>query len=237
MDCKSIFNSSECSEEKYYYYCDIFDRSQRHLHTEAFTKNLIHKVSGQGDFGDFGVIGEGAGVLYALTRMMCPSIVVETGVGAGHSTSIILQALHDNNHGVLYSIDLPIYRGDDVPYPKFRSFTPNGFSSGWGVPENLECRWRLSTGPSKEELPKLLSNINKIDLFLHDSEHSYYNMLLEYELAWKHLNSDGVMLSDDVRMPNKADNDVGNPFYDFCDDVGIIPCLIGRIGLIKKTLV
>ena len=48
-----------------------------------------------------------ATTLYALCRKLKPDVVVETGVASGVSSSYILCALHENEHGQLYSIDVP----------------------------------------------------------------------------------------------------------------------------------
>jgi len=47
--------------------------------------------------------------LYGLVREFNPSILVETGVCNGVSSAVILAAIHKNNKGLLYSIDLPEY--------------------------------------------------------------------------------------------------------------------------------
>lgn len=45
--------------------------------------------------------------LYVLVRTTKPKSIIETGVAGGDSSALILQALHDNKKGKLYSIDLP----------------------------------------------------------------------------------------------------------------------------------
>ena len=47
-----------------------------------------------------------APIVYATVRILKPSIVVETGVASGVSTTLILQALSLNGKGQLYSIDI-----------------------------------------------------------------------------------------------------------------------------------
>jgi predicted O-methyltransferase YrrM len=134
-------------------------------------------------FGSF----KGA-ISYVVCRALKPDAIVETGVKDGVSTTYILTALKLNNKGHLYSIDLR----DPV--------LPKDFRTGWIVPENLKNRWSLIGGKSSEQIPPLLKRLNQIDVFQHDSEHSYENMLFEYETAWKHIREGGVLLSDDIRM-------------------------------------
>ena len=47
-------------------------------------------------------------------------------------------------------------------------------------------------------MPKLLNEVEDIDLFIHDSEHSTPCMLFEFELAWEHLADGGVLIADDI---------------------------------------
>jgi predicted O-methyltransferase YrrM len=127
-----------------------------------------------------------AEALYVLVRHVRPSQIVETGVGHGMSTTFILQALEDNNSGHLHSIDVPItMRVDEHP-------------SGCLVPNHLHDRWDLILGESKTELPPLLSKLDEVDIFLHDSDHSSENMDFEYREAWPHVAQGGLMLTDDI---------------------------------------
>jgi hypothetical protein len=48
--------------------------------------------------------------------------------------------------------------------------------------------------------------LGSIDIFIHDSEHSYENMMFEYMTAWDHLKEGGILLSDDTNL-NKAFSD------------------------------
>ena len=102
--------------------------------------------------------------LYTMIRILKPGIVIETGVFEGHSSLSILSALKENNKGFLYSIDLP---SPDLP---------SGKVPGWMVPEHLRKRWDLRAGKSSDLLPTLLLEVKDVDIFLHDSEHSYENM-------------------------------------------------------------
>lgn len=45
--------------------------------------------------------------LYMIVRFAQPEVFLETGVFDGESSAVILQALLDNNEGVLVSVDLP----------------------------------------------------------------------------------------------------------------------------------
>ena len=149
-------------------------------------------------------------VLYILCRKLKPAAVVETGVASGVSSAYILSALEENNHGELHSIDLPSRGGE----------------SGWLVPDYLRYRWQLIVGRSSDKLPTLLEKLGTIDIFLHDSDHSYQNMFWEYETAWDHLKTGGILLSHNI--------DVNNAFSNFCRKTGGQGFLLANMGGIVK---
>ncbi len=159
-----------------------------------------------------------ASELYVLIRALSPNVVVETGVSSGVSSTFILQGLKDNQRGTLYSIDEP--NADPS------AALPEGLSSGWLIPHWLRDRWKLSLGRSSELLPPLLAKLKMMDLFLHDSEHSYENMMFEFKTAWKFLRDGGLLLSHDVFW-NSA-------FSDFSRSLRRRPSYIVDIGLLRK---
>jgi len=138
-----------------------------------------------------------APLLYVACRILKPQAVVETGVKEGFSSSFILAALEMNKQGRLYSIDLPNRPGQELKENE---------STGWLVPEKFKARWNLIFGSSRDKLPGLLEGLRKIDIFFHDSDHSYKNMMFEFNLAWEHIRPDGYLISDDV-TENKAFTD------------------------------
>jgi predicted O-methyltransferase YrrM len=128
---------------------------------------------------------------YLACRRLEPAVVVETGVAYGVSSAFILKALEENGRGVLHSVDLPPLR------QRYNEF--------WGiaVDETLKTRWNISRGSSERVLPGLLEEVGVVDLFLHDSLHTYRNMRREFELVWPRLRAGGVILADDVER-NRA---------------------------------
>lgn len=139
--------------------------------------------------------------LYLLVRLTKPNWIIETGVASGASSVYLLRALHDNNYGMLVSIDLP---PDNLP---------KGKTVGWVVPESLKSRWRLHIGDSKNLLGPVLNEIGKIDNFIHDSLHTYEHMIWEFRTAWQYLCPGGFLLSHDVGV-NEA-------FFDFMKEKDI----------------
>jgi Methyltransferase domain len=125
---------------------------------------------------------------WCLTRHTAPRIVVETGVGRGVASRVILEALSANDSGRLCSIDLP---------PVLQQPSTEG-QTGAAVAERLKRRWTLVRGSSRRRLPQLLEELGTIDLFIHDSRHSDRNVLFELTRAWAVLRPGGFMLVDDV---------------------------------------
>jgi Methyltransferase domain len=171
--------------------------------------------------------------LYTIVRLTKPTTVVETGVHFGRSTAAILRALHENQSGHLYSIDLPIAD----PQGSINSDGRRDFShvdrvedTGREVPEYLRDRWTLATGDAKELLLPLLERVKPVDLFFHDSEHSYAHQMYEYTTAWPFLSPGGFLASDDVGW--------SAAFQDFSRHVGV-PSYVFRFvnntrGIVRK---
>jgi hypothetical protein len=128
-------------------------------------------------------------ILYVCIRHFKPKIVVETGVAGGATSLAILFAMHKNNLGKLYSIDIGI-----------TDWFPSGYNVGYLVPDEFRQRWNLTIGDSKKELPLLLESLEKIDLFFHDSDHSFEHMMFEFNTVFPYLKSDKIILSDDVNL-------------------------------------
>lgn len=144
-----------------------------------------------------------AALLYAICRIAVPDVVIETGVASGHSSLGILSGMHMNKKGHLHSIDLPgaTYRRDDGQHWTDVSSTDG---PGWLVPTYLKREWTLHIGSSQSILPDLLESMDSIDVFYHDSEHTYKNMLFEMEIVWPKLKSGGFILADNVNWEGKV---------------------------------
>lgn len=181
---------------------------------------IMSEINKYGGPAEWGISGKTNFLfLYSLVRAYKPKIIVETGVSSGSSSYVFLQALEKNGMGVLYSIDYPQPWSDGK-----KSW---GKKSGWIVPDRLRQRWKLIFGKSHDLLPTLLEKVRSIDLFFHDSDHTYANMLFEFNIAWSFLKKDGLLLSHDV--------DWNHAFFDFCSRVKAKPSIVGtNIGLVRK---
>ncbi len=138
--------------------------------------------------------------LYALVRLMRPQHVVEVGVSSGVSSAYLLRAIKKNEMGKLHSIDLPkvqrhqvFAEGEDSPVA-----LPVGKGSGWAVPPGLRAGWDLRIGPSEQVLPMVASELQRIDLFLHDSLHTFEHATFEFQTVDPKVPSGGVVLADNT---------------------------------------
>ncbi len=145
-------------------------------------------------------------LLYFLVRKLKPISVVETGVAGGESSGYILQAIEDNKHGHLYSIDLPFQWYIYGKHTLHLDSLPAGKMPGYLIPRKLKNNWTLTLGDTYEKLPQLLKDLQNIDIFLHDSEHTDKTMTFEYQQAWPYIKKGGYLLSDDVSY-TKSFND------------------------------
>jgi predicted O-methyltransferase YrrM len=144
---------------------------------------------------DYSINSDSRKFLYCLCRILKPKNVIETGVAYGISSSYILQALKDNEFGKLYSID-SIFR----PWQTEEMI-------GSIIPKKLKNNWELIIGKSTEKLESISNEVNDLDIFIHDSSHTYENMMFEFNMIIKKIKKNGVIISDDI-----IDNDA---FYDF----------------------
>lgn len=141
-------------------------------------------------------------LLYALTRIVKPRIFLECGVADGHSTFFILNALLQNGHGHLYSVDV-------------------NANVGSLLSESEKKLWSLkilNRKKPRQDFKIFVDSLLSIDLFLHDSDHSYGWQLFEYSCVAPKLGSTGIFISDDI--------DASYAFIDFCVNNRLTPILL-----------
>jgi methyltransferase family protein len=124
---------------------------------------------------------------WSVVRRLRPSVMVETGVGRGVTTRVILEAMARNDHGHLWSIDVP---------PLLERSLADETAAV--VPATTTNRWTFVRGSSRRRLPALLDQVGHVDVFLHDSFHTARNLLFEWEKAFSRLRRPGALLADDV---------------------------------------
>ncbi len=137
--------------------------------------------------------------LYAMTRLLRPEHVVETGVSSGVSSAHFQMALRRNRRGALHSIDLPTrQRGAVLGRHESPVSLPPGRDTGWAVPVDLVRRWDLRIGPAQELLPRLVDELPSVDLFLHDSLHTPAHLAFELETIRPKLRPGSIVLADNT---------------------------------------
>jgi cephalosporin hydroxylase len=153
--------------------------------------------------GDAGMVR----AIWCLIRHLKPKRIVETGVAHGVSSRFILEALKRNGDGHLWSIDLP---------PLERTLHQE---IGVAVGKGHTDQWTFIRGSSRRMLPKLLSSLGKVDMFIHDSLHSEHNVRFELDCVWRCLAPNGVIVVDDV--------DANGGLQSFIEEFSIDQAIVG----------
>jgi predicted O-methyltransferase YrrM len=155
-------------------------------------------------------------IQYAIVRALRPETIVETGVANGVSSAHVLLALHNNRQGILHSIEI----GDSA-------YLPAGREPGWVVPDWLRGRWRFHLGDARQILPQLVRELPSLDLFTHDSLHTYEHMKFEFEQAFPCLRPGGILIADDA-LWNEA-------FWDFARSKMVPNAqILHGVGVLRK---
>lgn len=142
--------------------------------------------------------------LYWLVRRLKPKTVVQTGVSNGLSSAYIMLALAKNGpDGRLHVIDLPHIFDPADPHWTQKGYLhgvviPQGKSSGWLVPDVYRDRFEVEVGDAKELLPPLIDRLGAIDMFFHDSDHTYNHMMFEFDQAMRKLAPNSIIVADDI---------------------------------------
>ncbi len=161
----------------------------------------------------FGMQEDASFVVYALVRRHRPQCVLESGVANGMSTFYILHALLRNGHGELHSVDV----GSDVG----------------GLLDDAERRWwhyrRLDPKHLRRDFTSVTKNLPPIDIYLHDSDHTYRWQRFEHDTVLGAMASHGIFASDDA--------DASYAFLDVCGERGLEPVyLVGQrkvLGIVR----
>jgi predicted O-methyltransferase YrrM len=207
------------------YAAQVFARRsyvERYL-SELDRRHCAHYVPGWVNLED-------ALFLYWLVRRLKPRTILQTGVCNGLSTAFMMLGLVKNGpEGTLRAIDLPpVFDAHDPSWTiedrVYGFVIPEGKTSGWLVPEAYHERLEIWNGNAKDLLPKMVDEVDSIDLFYHDSDHSYNHMIFEFHQAKRKLSKDGLVVADDVAwnasLWDFAD-ECGVPSYNFKGSVGV----------------
>ncbi|MGB9473552.1 MAG: class I SAM-dependent methyltransferase [Candidatus Udaeobacter sp.] len=169
----------------YYGMWDVVVRFAVEIRASDFMAEMIRRRDAFGSEGVMGAID--CATLYGLTRWLRPAVIVESGGFIGMSSAFILKGIADEKLAAtkLYSIELSHDCDQGALIPDELRSAAGGFVPMRGKVEDF-----LKGG----ELP------STIDMFLHDSSHSYRHMLWEFRQFWPRLRDGGLLVSHDVQM-------------------------------------
>ncbi|MHA1229548.1 MAG: class I SAM-dependent methyltransferase [Candidatus Helarchaeota archaeon] len=140
-----------------------------------------------------------AEITYLLIREFKPETVVEISPCGGYSTSWILNALNDNNHGKLYSFDI---------IDKVLTYLPKDL---------VKDNWTFVLGDVRDNLDKLP---DKIDYLFMDSDHSHEFAVWYINNIFPKLKKDTLISVHDVYYRNYDPNAIneGTTILKWLDD-------------------
>lgn len=130
--------------------------------------------------------------MFAVIRERKPKIVIETGMGSGVSSTTILSAM--DGIGKLVSID------PGIPYGK------GDREVGFLIPEELKKNLEFVRGTSTEKMESVLNSLDSVDVFFHDSDHSYRNVMFELNAVWRKMIRYPLILIDNYDWSNAAED-------------------------------
>jgi hypothetical protein len=149
----------------------------------SFRNELNAKLRMRRDRKSVALYGRRVG-WYCIVRCMRSRVVIETGVHDGLGSSVLLQALYRNraegHEGQLFGIDIN---------PK----------AGWLIPDRLRDHMTLLIEDSAVAVPRIASE-QAVDLFIHDSDHSYAHELKEFQTVASGLAPAAIVLSDNSHV-------------------------------------
>jgi predicted O-methyltransferase YrrM len=126
-------------------------------------------------------------LLYFLTRLRRPAIILETGVAAGWSSRALLSAIQVNGQGKLLSSDFPYFRMAD----------PERYV-GYLVPDELKGPWEVRLRGDRANLKQMLTPDIKVGLVHYDSDKSRGGRQFFCRAIAPHLASGAVVMMDDI---------------------------------------
>jgi predicted O-methyltransferase YrrM len=179
---KDANQSAPAPSTSFYGIWDTVARFAMEIRASDFMAEMIRRRDACGSQGLMGALD--CATLYALTRWRRPAVVLESGGFLGMSSAFLLKALVDEGltTAKLYSMEwsADCDQGALIPHELRSQFVP--------------LRGKVEDFVRSDELPSF------IDMFLHDSSHSYRHMLWEFRQFWRRLRDGGLLVSHDVHM-------------------------------------
>ena len=159
-------------------------------------------------------------LLADIIRRERPKVMIETGVESGYSSEHFLTAMDSVGVGHLFSCDP----------------TPSGFYEAYPIVHPRFTFIRKCSQDTLDEIFKMTGG--HVDLFLHDSDHSWQCQIWEYHWAWAHVRSGGIIASDDTKWGITLPWGVGTLSHGawdfFCKYYRVTPNKINNAEWIRK---
>jgi predicted O-methyltransferase YrrM len=172
-------------------------------------------------------------LMYWLVRRLRPRTIVQCGVCNGLSTAFMAIALARNGGPAdIHAIDRPEVLAPEnpawrVPGQVYGVAIPEGRTSGWLVPDSCRSRVHIERGDAAARLPSLIDSLEGVDLFFHDSDHTYEHMVFEFRQIKPKLRPGGLVLAHDIAW-NASLWDMADqwqvPAYNFRGSLGVAFC-------------
>src|SRR5881275_3015576 len=165
-------NQIQAASPSFYGMWDAVARFAAEIRAREFMTEMIRRRDAYGSEGVMGALD--CATLYGLTRWLRPMVLVESGGFIGMSSAFMLKALADEK--------LTTAKLDSIEWSEEceqGALIPNELRSALGgfVP----MRGKVEDFLKRDQLPR------SIDMFLHDSSHSYRHMLWEFRQFWPRL--------------------------------------------------
>lgn len=148
--------------------------------------------------------------MYAAVKLMAPKRMIETGVGPGTTSTAILSAMKGTD-GKLISFDLGERFGEDEEIPV-----------GHVIPKELKDHWELVLGDSGKTLPEGAKKNAPVDIFFHDSDHTYEHVMFELETYRQYASHRFLIIIDNYDWsdaPKEFCNKYGLKLYHIAEDM------------------
>jgi hypothetical protein len=173
-----------------------FGELENNTELQTYLRARLRETRRHREFDDTPFYGRRIG-WYALVRATQPLVVVETGTEKGLGSLVIAEALKANGRGHLHTIDIEESSGLLIG-PEYQSFVTRVHSD------------------SVLALP----DIENVDVFLHDSDHSAEHERNEYIAVAANLTESAIVLSDNSHATSELSewsSDQGRRFYYFAE--------------------
>ena len=158
---------------------EYFDELESNFGLKDYIQNRLKMHRRGNEIDDQAFYGRRIG-WYALVRVLKPMVIVETGTEKGLGSVVLAEALLKNGRGQLFTIDMEP-------------------TAGLLIGDRYKGVMNQIFGDSLQAL----ATFDRIDLFIHDSDHSAEHEAREFEIIETKLSKQGVVLSDNCHATNE----------------------------------